>query len=297
MALERIRQMLALCSAEKPLFPPTDLYNEGWMLRLVLDWFSSQTKREHPPLSPLDGGIAVDVPLDGGIRNGDCLLEGGIVKSVSRLKGEMEEGIIPQNEKWYSEALLPSAFLPRYRGDQYAESWTHADGVIGDFKIGENGTGDLSLLPDARHLIVLEAKMFSKLSPGVTHAKYYNQAARTVACIAEVLRRANQNPSVFQRLSFFVIAPEWQIDDGVFEPHMTHESILKIVQRRVNEYDESREVWFQEWFLPTMDRITIDVLSWEELLDYISRRDSTSGEQLNVFYAFCLKFNRRNIKT
>ena len=171
MALERIRQMLALCSTEEPLFPPTNLYNEGWMLRLVLDWFSIHQTPKHPLT-------------------------------------------ISKTEKWYSEALLPSVFLPRYQGDQYAESWTHADGVIGNYKIGLNGAGDLSLTSDAEHLVVLEAKMFSKLSPGVTHARYYNQAARTVACMAEVLRRADRKPALLQRLSFFVIAPQQQIDSG-----------------------------------------------------------------------------------
>ncbi len=36
--------------------------------------------------------------------------------------------------------------------------------------------------------------MFSKLSSGVKNANYYNQAARNVACIAEVLRRGNKKP-------------------------------------------------------------------------------------------------------
>ncbi|MCH7876577.1 MAG: hypothetical protein IH965_14945 [Gemmatimonadetes bacterium] len=30
--------------------------------------------------------------------------------------------------RWYSEALLPSQFLKRFRGDPLAEGWTHADG-------------------------------------------------------------------------------------------------------------------------------------------------------------------------
>jgi len=43
---------------------------------------------------------------------------------------------------WFSEALLAGAFLPRYRGDKLAASWTHTDGVTGHFVIGENGVGD-----------------------------------------------------------------------------------------------------------------------------------------------------------
>ena len=37
---------------------------------------------------------------------------------------------------WYSEGLLPSTFLPRYRGDKHAEGFTHADGVIGHIAMG-----------------------------------------------------------------------------------------------------------------------------------------------------------------
>ncbi len=174
--------------------------------------------------------------------------------------------------------------------------WTHADGVIGNYKIGVNGAGDLSLTSDAEHLVVLEAKMFSKLSPGVTHARYYNQAARTVACMAEVLRRANRKPALLDRLGFFVIAPEQQIDSGVFKRQMTHESILEIVRRRVVEYDESKEDWFKEQFLPTMDHITIGVMSWEELLRYVKGLDLKSGEKLNKFYELCLNFNNKSTK-
>ena len=174
--------------------------------------------------------------------------------------------------------------------------WTHADGVIGNYKIGEKGAGDLSLASDAEHLVVLEAKMFSKLSSGVTHARYYNQASRTVACMAEALRRANRKPALLDRLNFFVMAPQQQIDSGVFKRQMTHESILEIVRRRIDEYDESREDWFKEWFLPTMEQLTIGVMSWEELLRYVKGLDLKSGEKLNEFYERCLKFNNKSAK-
>ena len=145
-ALKSIQEMLLSAVSSQPLFPPTLLYNEGWLLRLVLDWFSRHSVQDHP------------LTFAAGSR-------------------------------WFSEALLPSPFPARYRGDKLAENWTHADGVVGHFQIGKKGRTDLKLLPGATQFIVLEAKIFSSLSPGVTHASYYDQAARTVACMAEVLRR------------------------------------------------------------------------------------------------------------
>ncbi len=53
--IERIAEMLASCSSSKPFFPPTDLYNEGWMLRLILDWSARHGDRmaDHPLRVPV----------------------------------------------------------------------------------------------------------------------------------------------------------------------------------------------------------------------------------------------------
>jgi hypothetical protein len=102
MTLKRIQSMLYACDSQNPLFPPTELYNEGWLLRIFLDWFSGQKIQKHP-FAFLD------------------------------------------EAKWYSEAFLPSAFLPRSRKDPLGELWTHADGAIGHFNIGNAGRGDLTL--------------------------------------------------------------------------------------------------------------------------------------------------------
>jgi hypothetical protein len=44
MVTERIQAMLESCTN----FPPTIFYNESWLLRLVLDWFSSHKVPNHP---------------------------------------------------------------------------------------------------------------------------------------------------------------------------------------------------------------------------------------------------------
>src|SRR4051794_11010345 len=106
MIMDRIKAMLQECEGENPLLPPTLLFNENWLLRLVIDWFAHCGVEPHP-LAPREGAA------------------------------------------WFSEAWLPSAFLARYRGDKLAESWTHADGVIGHFTTGNRGWSDVALLPEA----------------------------------------------------------------------------------------------------------------------------------------------------
>ncbi|MCD4715587.1 MAG: hypothetical protein K8R45_02450 [Desulfobacterales bacterium] len=250
MVLEKIAHMLELCNTKSPYFPPTELYNEGWLLRLILQWFASN-RIEKSPL------------------------------------------YFMESAKWFSEALLPSSFLPRSRKDPLGESWTHADGVIGPFSIGNKGKGDLSLNRDARQFIVLEAKMYSKLSPGVTHASYYDQAARNVGCMAEALCRANRDPNKLFYLAFHVLAPKSQIDMGVFEKNMTYDSIQSKVQRRVEEYGGEKDSWYRDWFKPTLDKIHIACISWEKIIDDIDENDVTAGMEIKQFYQLCQHYNSK----
>lgn len=112
--LNVILELLNRCDTGECVFPPTDLYNEGWMLRIVVDWFSKQDPSNH-------------------------------------------ELSFSEGSTWFSEALFPSPFLPRFRGDPLLESWPHADGVMGHIKIGRGGKADITILADAEHLVVTEA--------------------------------------------------------------------------------------------------------------------------------------------
>ena len=113
----RINEMLGLAGSEHQLFPATIFYNEGWLLRLVLDWFSRHRSSDYP------------------------------------LNFET-------NARWFSEALLPSQFFKTKQGDNLAEGWTHADGVIGHVNIGHASIADTKLANNSTQFIVTEAKMF-----------------------------------------------------------------------------------------------------------------------------------------
>jgi hypothetical protein len=240
--------LLSNINHDIPNFPPTILYNEGWLLRLVVDWFSKSGVADHPLSFPKDG-------------------------------------------HWFSEARLHSAFLPRFKGDPLAESHTNADGIIGHFVIGSKGKTDLELTPDASHFVVLEAKMYSGLSSGVTHAKYYDQAARSVACMAEVLRRADCKPISFNQLGFYVLAPNDQIKSRTFSRHLGKQSIKDKVNRRVSPYGGERLDWYRDSFQPTLDKIDIKTISWESVIDFILEKNTQTGRELMDYYMECLSSN------
>ena len=237
----RVIDVLASAGTPAQTIRPTALYNEGWMLQLILDW-----AHDHAP-------------------------------ETHRLRFLPDAG-------WYAEALLRPQFLARWRGDDLAESWSNADGVIGHFDIGTSGKGDLTLREAATQLVVVEAKMFSKLSSGTKNAPGYDQAARTVACVAEILRCAGIIPQQMVRLGFFVAAPTSQIERGVFRNLVTKDNIRQRVQDRVAAYRGNRDEWFDQWFTPTLDAIDLAVLSWEELLEGLD-------PSYRVFYDQCLVHN------
>ncbi|WP_298233440.1 hypothetical protein [uncultured Azohydromonas sp.] len=46
--LDSLVRILATCGTGHAVMPPTEFYNEGWMLRLVLDYVSRQDKHTSP---------------------------------------------------------------------------------------------------------------------------------------------------------------------------------------------------------------------------------------------------------
>jgi hypothetical protein len=68
------------------------------------------------------------------------------------------------------------------------------------------------------------------------------------------------------------------------------------VSTRVMAYpspdQEKKETWRREWFEPTLDRLSLRCLSWEEIINFIDADDPTFGPALADFYAQCLTFNR-----
>ena len=246
--LEGIHKLIDAAESEPANFPPTLIYNEGWMLRLILDWYSRHQFSDHP------------------------------------LQFEPDA-------TWFSEALLPSPFRPRYRGDTRAEARTHADGILGHISVGGSAKADAKLLVDATQLIVVEAKIYSPLSGGTRNAPNFNQAARNVACITELLYRANRPPSQMTSLAFFVVAPEVQTKTGIFTQKLNKDAIKKAVGERAEAFSIELGNWVDKWFFPTLELINIKALSWELLIGSIELNDPEYFQSLQAFYERCLIYN------
>ena len=175
-----------------------------------------------------------------------------------------------------------------------SESRTNADGVIGHIKIRNKAKADLELTDGAKQFTVVEAKVGSLLSLGVRHAKYFDQASRNVACMAEVMAKAGIDPASLDRLDFLVLAPKAAIGKGVFSEQLKRSSIRSKVEMRISEYDleyrEKLEIWYENYFKPTIVRIKLHCLSWEDAIDWISDNKPGIAEKLKEYYELCLRF-------
>jgi len=243
-----LTDLLSDFDPESPHFRPTEIYNESWLVKLIM----SQAY-----LIPGD-----DHPLS--FRPGSS---------------------------WFSEALLPTAFKARKQGDPLAESRTNADGVIGHFRIGFKAKADFELLENTKQFTVLEAKIWSPFSKGVRADPDFDQAARNVACMAESLALAELPPTSLERLDFIVLAPAEAIDKGSFAGKMTRSSIQSKTEQRAAAYQGDLDCWLQERFLPTLERIQLHSLSWEDSIDWIRAHNPPAAAELNDFYHLCLKYN------
>jgi hypothetical protein len=240
-------------------FPPTEVFNEGWMLRLLLD--ALQTVDVRDPLGFLEGAM------------------------------------------WYSEARLSSPFCPTKRQDPLGESFTHADGIIGNFEFRKKTKTGFKLTDGARQFIVLEAKMFSNLSCGTKNALGYNQAARNVACMAKTIEQSGIRLDDFKSVGFFVLAPNREMRarrkrNTNLETCLQPVSIRSAVSKRIESYPPEKQdelrLWEKQYFLPLVNRLEsehqLKVLSWEEIIESIAVKNKVTGEVLHQFYDQCLKY-------
>lgn len=258
-AFDDIVDMLRGLRTDCSCMPSTYLYNEGWMLRLILK-------------AANDGHLSDFIPA--------CM----------------------NPEKWSSEARLFTPFH-QSRG-KAAESPTIVDGIVGDFDWEPGTQTGVRLSEKPNRFEIFEAKMFSKLSPKVTAAGFYDQAVRTVACMAHTLSLRNLKPNEhpLPRIAFWVLAPQSQIGRGCFATELSPLAMRAKIAMRISQFSgpnrEALELWHDEFFEPLLQQLevghAIKCMSWEQLIEGIT--DSDRKTSLNNFYGRCLEAARKAIR-
>ena len=196
-----------------------------------------------------------------------------------------------EGARWYSDGLLASRFIGDGRGDKRAEGLSRVDGTVGHFHPAPGGRGTLSLDSRATQFVTIAAKFETTLSTGAKNASYYDQGARTVACMARLMEVAGVRPESLSTLSFHVIAPASRIRKGVFDRQLEKSILLDKVRHRTEVFGSAHRDWMASWFEPVLERITISALAWEDLLQSIRLTDKPAGMNIARFYEQCLRSN------
>ena len=139
-----VRAMAECCIKSGTPVAKSEVYNETWLLRMVLACIH------------------------------DCTEEAFVIqnKKIGDTLKKIHKAV---RQQWISEGGLEPAFR------QEGTTWT--DAILGNVKIsGDNKRGVKYEMRDASTgVIIVEAKMGSELSSGITNSPDYNQAARNIA--------------------------------------------------------------------------------------------------------------------
>jgi hypothetical protein len=209
-------------------------------------------------------------------------------------------GVRVNTQNWRREAipLSPFGYSPgraRKTGTTRPdEGFTKLDAVLGDFQMRPGRKAGIELIKDGLDLVVLEAKLGSTLSEGVTNADYWDQGVRSVLCMTHMSIRAGWDKRPNTACTFFVVAPAQMITAGAFTDELDKSNMVAKIERRINDYSESERHRFEtskrDWLdFINSPRLTANTLSWEELIDEVTKSNPESqfSQALLSFYEEC----------
>ena len=194
--------------------------------------------------------------------------------------------VFESGARWYSEGYLATQFSSRKKRDCLGESHTRADGVIGHFNITPGKRSEIQPEQDATQLIAIEAKLKSNLSTDTKNAPGYDQAARTVGCLAHIVGKAQISPKALKKYGFYVVCPEKRLSQ--FEELVSKESIRAKVDDRVSQYGADRLAWYRDTFLPHLEAMNVGIITWENLLANMESKGAS--RDYRDFYMTCCEY-------
>lgn len=202
---------------------------------------------------------------------------------------------------WISEGGLKPVFKREHT------TWT--DAILGRVYCDENNrnvkikSSDLLEGGEYQGVIVVEAKMASKLSPKVTHSESYNQVVRNVACLSRLVLESSHDlgPNIKNTSRVVVLAPEskidkWQDDAGRLIKRWKDDAdkmACEIQTIITNDERYENDLWkrpndnkFLERFNEIVRAISLKscVISWESILEFIDKYAQKYFSQLAEYY-------------
>ncbi|KAA6310399.1 hypothetical protein EZS27_038293 [termite gut metagenome] len=194
---------------------------------------------------------------------------------------------------WSSEALIKSPFVGI---PQKPEGYTHADIILGDFQIDYANSGAISVCEEAKVLGIIEAKMGSNLSQRTTNATKYNQASRSICCLA------SQVPNRCE-IFFVVVAPQATITRHNISQQVKPATIISEIEdrflksnvtefkfKRVSKTGKKTVVKTKEEIIKKVSKSKILTISYENWIDKLEKKENMKS--MKDFYDKCKEYNK-----
>lgn len=225
--IKKISELLEMCGRDDPPMPPTVLYCEGWLLRLVLDWH-----KRYP---------CADSPL--------AFEEGAKWYSEGYLSSPFPER--PRAEKLKGDGYTKAdGFIGHFSIDKGTEAKicpkeNAKQLVVVEAKLGSNlspGTTNAKYYDQAARNACCLAHMAEE--KGIDLKKLKKFAFYVIAPSKESVKKS-------------------KIDS--IDRRMTEKSISEKIKRRASDYGED-DRWYEDKIEPFLNAMRVEVKTWEEIL-------------------------------
>lgn len=248
----QIVDMLRKAGTKFAVFPSTVLYNEGWLLRLVLSaqadgirclpfpfmsgsrWFSE---------AQLGSAFRANSRAD---RLGETRTHVDGVVGHFKITATTKTGLDLMDNAKQFVVLEAKMFSPLSKGTRNADSYDQATRIVACMA---------ETLQDHGKVSDLESVGFFVLAPS-------SQIEQGI--FDEQMNRNNIAKKVEDRI-------ETHIANG-------------------KKYGELR-VWFQDVFNPLLGRLDLQTVPWESVIDKIAEHNIEQGNSTRLFYDRCLEYN------
>ena len=244
----------------------SEVYNETWMLRMTLAFLHDYS----------DDFKCVN-------------------KETTKVLQSMRELV---KRRWISEGGLHPVF------EREGPTWT--DAIIGDVVAGKEIGGkkhkrdvDIKMQgDDYAGIAVIEAKIGSAPDKGVRHSKYYDQVARNIACLAQLVMK--QEPQLLEnKCSFILLGPQdecksWKGSENYKQLITGSWNIIKsqMPDRKAKVDDMSEDGMFRKIVAKIVAHS--DVISWRTMIE--AMKPENGNDELNHFYSELNRFHTDVIK-
>lgn len=237
------------------IFPETDIFNEHWLLRGILN-----NLMEVKDLK--DNRLSFFLPF-------------------------------PDDSKRFSEGRLKTPFNKEEKGDSNStEGQTPFDGIVGDFELIENSKSGIRILPDFNYLSFFEAKMCSSIGLGTSNETNFSQISREISCIIYQIMKINDLEGKIINLIVFYPIHNKKIKSEIYtndnKKFIKNQIKNKIFNYKVKHNELSQDFKdFESKYETLLDHVNVKFFDWETILNEI--KDDTP---IHEFYNLCKEFNK-----